>query len=57
VAGRPHSNFIDYRIDNALTRDPANFADLIHYRAKIARKINQGVIASILQGSAARIDF
>jgi len=57
VAGRPHSNFIDYRIDNALTRDPANFADLIHYRAKIARKIDQGVIASIALGNAAKIDF
>jgi hypothetical protein len=57
VAGRPHSNFIDYRIDNALTRDPANFVDLIHYRTKIAHEINEGVIASILQGSAAKIDF
>ena len=33
VAGRPHSNFINYRVDNALTRDAANFADFIHYRA------------------------
>ena len=27
VAGRPHSNFINYRVDNALTRDRANFMD------------------------------
>jgi hypothetical protein len=57
VAGRPHSNFIDYRIDNALSRDPANFVDLIHYRAKIAQKIDQGVIASFAFGNAAKIDF
>jgi hypothetical protein len=57
VAGRPHSNFIDYRIDNALTRDPANFVDFIHYRAKIAHRIDQGIIASIALGAAAKIDF
>ena len=57
VAGRPNSNFIDYRIDNALTRDPANFADFIHYRAKIASKIDEGIAASIRFGEAARIDF
>ena len=57
VAGRPHSNLIDYRVDNALTRDPANFADLIHYRAKIARKVEEGITASIRLGEAAKIDF
>jgi hypothetical protein len=57
VAGRPHSNFIDYRVDNALTRDPANFADLIHYRAKIARKMEVGIVASLRLGEAAKIDF
>ena len=35
VAGRPHSNFINYRVDNALTRDRANFIDYIHYRSII----------------------
>jgi hypothetical protein len=57
VAGRPRSNFIDFRVDNALTRDPANFADLIHYRAKIARKMEEGIAASIRLGESARIDF
>jgi hypothetical protein len=57
VAGRQHSNFIDYRIDNALTRDPLNFVDLIHYRAKIAGKVQEGIVASIALGEAARIDF
>jgi hypothetical protein len=57
LAGRPNSNFLDYRIDNALTRDPLNFADLIHYRARIARKLDEGVAASIRFGAAATVDF
>jgi hypothetical protein len=57
VAGRPHGNFIDYRVDNALTRDPLNFVDLIHYRGLIALKIQQGIAASIRFGEAAKIDF
>jgi hypothetical protein len=57
VAGRPHSNFINYRIDNVLTRDRANFVDFIHYRPLIAAKISEGIIASLKQGEAARIDF
>jgi hypothetical protein len=57
VAGRPHSNLLDYRIDNALTRDPANFADLIHYREKIARKLEQGIADSMRLGAAATIAF
>jgi hypothetical protein len=57
VAGRPHSNFIDYRIDNALTRDPLNFVDVIHYRGKIAQKMQAGIVASIWLGEAAPIDF
>ena len=57
VAGRPHSNFINYRVDNALTRDHANFIDYIHYRSKIAAKIGAGIVASLRDGEAARIDF
>jgi hypothetical protein len=57
VAGRVHSNFINYRVDNALTRDRANFVDYIHYRPLIASKISDGIVASIRQGQAAHIDF
>lgn len=57
VAGRPRSNFISYRVDNELTRDPGNFADFIHYRPKLARAIEQGIIASLRDGDKARIDF
>jgi hypothetical protein len=57
VRGRANSNLIDYRVDHALTRDPANFADLVHYRAVIARKIEQGIAASLRAGEAAQISF
>jgi hypothetical protein len=57
VAGRPQSRFINYRVDNALTQNPANFADFIHYRGAIAEKISQGIIASLRLGPAAKIEF
>lgn len=57
IANRPRSNFINYRIDNALTRDPDNFADFIHYRPSLARKIEQGIEASLRDGESAKIDF
>jgi hypothetical protein len=57
VAGRPHSNFINYRIENALTRDPDNFADFIHYRPIIADKMAEGIADSIKLGEAANINF
>lgn len=57
VAGRPRSNFISYRVDNELTRDRANFADFIHYRPALARKIEQGIAASLRDGESAKIDF
>ena len=57
VAGRPHSNFINYRVDNELTRNAENFADFIHYRGIIADKISDGIVASLRLGAAAKIDF
>ena len=57
VAGRPHSNFISYRVDNELTRDRANFMDLGHYRAAIARRMEQGIAESIRLGAGAKIEF
>ena len=57
VAGRPRSNFIDYRVDNALTREPANFMDFGHYRASIARRMEQGIAESIKLGDKANSSF
>jgi hypothetical protein len=57
VAGRPRGNFIDYRVDNALTHERANFMDFGHYRAIIARKMEVGIAESIRLGDKAKIDF
>ncbi len=57
VRGRANSSVLDYRVNNALTRDPANFVDLIHYRPKIARKLEEGIAASLRLGDKAQIDF
>ena len=57
VAGRPHSNFINFRVDNALTRDRKNFIDYIHYRSIIANRLSDAIIDSFRLGEAAKIDF
>ena len=44
VAGRPHSNFINYRIDNALTRDDANFMPTSSTIApSLASRMSEGI--------------
>jgi hypothetical protein len=57
IAERPRSNLIDYRVDNALTRERANFMDIGHYRAIIARRMEQGIAESIKSGDRAKIEF
>jgi hypothetical protein len=57
VVGRPRSNFLNYRVDNAQTRDPANFADFIHYRPSLAGQMISGIAESIRVGNAAKPAF
>jgi hypothetical protein len=57
VDGRPRSNFINFQVDSPVTRDRANFMDLGHYRAPIARKMEQGIADSIRLGGNAKIAF
>ena len=57
VAGRPRSNFLNYRVDNPATRDPANFADFIHYRASLAGRMTSGIVESIRLGGVAKVAF
>jgi hypothetical protein len=57
VARQPRSNFTSYRVDNELTRDRENFVDFIHYRPKLARAIELGIVASLRDGEKARVDF
>ena len=47
VAGRPRSGSLDFRVDNAMTRDPENFMNALHYRAVLARQMEQSVSAII----------
>lgn len=57
VAGRARSNFLDFRVDDAVTRDPGNFLDSMHYRAPVARKIEQRIAESLRLGNAAPAGF
>jgi hypothetical protein len=55
VDGRARGAFIDYRVDNALTRDPANFTDYVHISAKAARQMERDIAGRI--GGKASLGF
>ncbi|MFZ0065745.1 MAG: hypothetical protein WAK90_06215 [Pseudolabrys sp.] len=57
VAGRPHSNFLDFRVDDPLTRDQKNFLDPIHYRAPVARRMEQRIAESLRLGNGGPTTF
>jgi hypothetical protein len=48
----PRGGFLDYLIDSPIARDQASFQDIDHYRAPVARRIEQE-IASVLNGQGA----
>ena len=48
----PRGGFLDYLIDSPLARDQASFQDIDHYRAAVARRVEQE-IAGILNGQGA----
>jgi hypothetical protein len=52
VAQRPRSGFLDFRVDNAMTREPENFMNAMHYRAVLARQMEQSVSAIIAAGAS-----
>ena len=52
AATTPRGGLLDYLIDSPLARDQASFQDTDHYRAPVARRIEQE-IAGILNGEAA----
>ena len=54
VAQRPRSGLLDFRVDNAMTRDPENFMNAMHYRAILARQMEQSVSAIIVAGAPER---
>jgi hypothetical protein len=51
AAATPHGGFVDYLFDSPLARDQASFQDIDHYRAPVARRIEQE-IAGFLNGHA-----
>jgi hypothetical protein len=53
VAGRARSGFLDFRTDTPDTRDPANFGDGVHYRKKLARREEDGIISLLRQARVA----
>jgi hypothetical protein len=52
VAQRRRSGFLDFRVENAMTRDPQNFMNAMHYRAALARQMEQSVSAAITAEAA-----
>jgi hypothetical protein len=57
VAGRPNSNFLDFRVDDPVTRDQKNFLDPIHYRAPVARLMEQRIAESLRVGNGGPTTF
>lgn len=49
VEGR-RGTLVDFRVDDAVTRDPANFMDGLHYRTNIARAIEDRIITALTPG-------
>jgi hypothetical protein len=50
VGARTKGAFIDYRIDNTLTRDPENFMDHVHTSARAARQMEREIAVRIRSG-------
>jgi hypothetical protein len=49
-AVRPGAVVVDMGQDEPLLRDPANFADAVHYRATIAREIERRLARELSSG-------
>jgi hypothetical protein len=48
--GRNGIAFLDYLVDGPVARDPENFMDMVHYRARVARILEDGIIAAFNAG-------
>jgi hypothetical protein len=47
ASGGRRGGFLDFRVDNAITREPGNFADGVHYRNNVAREIEERIVATL----------
>lgn len=52
VSARARSTFIDDRTDSPLAKDLGNFYDRVHYRANVARLIEQQIVDALAPGPA-----
>jgi hypothetical protein len=50
IPDRPHSGFLDFRVDDDSTHDVTDFADMIHYREKLARRMEAAIISLLHPG-------
>jgi hypothetical protein len=53
VGDRPKSGFLDFHLDTENTRNAANFNDEQHYGEKLARGVEDKIIALLRSGEAA----
>ena len=53
AGGTPQGGFIDYLVDSPLARDQASFQDVDHYRAPVARQIEQEIARVLNRREAA----
>jgi hypothetical protein len=56
VAGRPAAHFLDFRVDDATTRDSHNFLDPRHYREHIARRLEDAIATATRSAQARAVD-
>lgn len=52
VAGRPHSGFLDFRVDSPASRNVANWIDNVHYRVGVAPPIEEAIVSALGNGAA-----
>jgi hypothetical protein len=50
LAGRPNSGFLDFFEDGPIARDQNNFRDHLHYRANVARMIEDLIVRTLAGG-------
>src|SRR5262249_56960981 len=53
VADRPRGGFLDFRRDMEGTHDATDFVDLVHYREKLAHRVEAAIIERLRSGDGA----
>jgi hypothetical protein len=48
ASARSRGRFLDFRVDDAMTRDPRNFMDYTHYRSDLARVMERDIAAALM---------